>query len=754
VRATAPRATTAPRSADRAALLVDHLEAEQDVAEQLAGGGVREPGLGGDLADLADVVDEGAGDEEVAVDHVAVVGGEHVTEPGDGDGVLEQAANVGVVVALGGGRLAEPLAGLGLGPEQRAEQLAERLLADGPDELHERGVERGGVARSARHEEAEVGGLDADAVELVHVERALALEDLDAAVHADVDAGLGDGAEPFGVLPYAGLDGAVQVAELEAEVGLVVAGPGGHGAGDAVAADDATATRVRRWESFLHLAPDIEVHVTGPGAPTRLQAKSPEDQEVQLHLVSLPGSTQAQVVKGSEEPYLGWTTSGWNTVVPTPVLVREFRGRMFDVLTLIASGGERSVQAVALSRRGMGSTTELVGPRERTSVWFPDDMDKAPVVKFINNLLTDAVVKGFDDAPGRVHLHRRLEHRAAWQSMCQRDRGIERACVEVSDCGSNDSDNHEPHELPRVEVVVRRDETEQRLETQDRAPGFRIGGKPGERKGDEERQGNGAGDENHALIIVARHDLEVAEQTLQVLVHGGLAYRLVRHPRLPAGGLAYRRWRECHGRDVADAEERTTMTDHDDQTAREIDLAGAEKAVADLLDALGYDTRDEVLAETPRRVAEAFSELLTPSSFRLTTFPNLEGYDELILAKDIPFHSLCMHHLLPFVGVAHIAYIPKDRLLGLSKLARIVDLFARDLQVQERMTAQIANWLQSELEPKGVGVVLEAEHMCMSLRGVQKPGHRTVTSTRYGVIRNDPRTREEFLSLVDHAKRR
>jgi len=116
--------------------------------------------------------------------------------------------------------------------------------------------------------------------------------------------------------------------------------------------------------------------------------------------------------------------------------------------------------------------------------------------------------------------------------------------------------------------------------------------------------------------------------------------------------------------------------------------------------------------------------------------------------RDIPFQSLCMHHVLPFHGVAHIAYLPGERILGLSKLARVVDLFARDLQLQERLTTQIAGWLQEELAPKGVGVVLEAEHLCMSLRGVQKPGARTVTSALHGLVRDDPRTREEFLSLT------
>jgi GTP cyclohydrolase I len=132
----------------------------------------------------------------------------------------------------------------------------------------------------------------------------------------------------------------------------------------------------------------------------------------------------------------------------------------------------------------------------------------------------------------------------------------------------------------------------------------------------------------------------------------------------------------------------------------------------------------------------------------MTTFPNEEGYDELVVVRDIPFHSLCMHHLLPFHGTATVAYIPGDRIIGLSKLARVVDLFARDLQVQERLTTQVADWLESRLRPKGVGVVLEAEHMCMSLRGVQKPGARTTTSALHGLIREDARTRAEFLALT------
>jgi GTP cyclohydrolase I len=152
-------------------------------------------------------------------------------------------------------------------------------------------------------------------------------------------------------------------------------------------------------------------------------------------------------------------------------------------------------------------------------------------------------------------------------------------------------------------------------------------------------------------------------------------------------------------------------------------------------------------------MAAAYLELLTPEPFNLTTFPNDEGYDELVLVRDIPFQSLCMHHVLPFHGVAHIAYLPADRILGLSKLARVVDLFACDLQLQERLTVQIAGWLHQQLEPKGVGVVLEAEHLCMSLRGVQKPGAKTITSALHGLVRDDPRTREEFLSLTGRRTR-
>jgi GTP cyclohydrolase I len=179
-----------------------------------------------------------------------------------------------------------------------------------------------------------------------------------------------------------------------------------------------------------------------------------------------------------------------------------------------------------------------------------------------------------------------------------------------------------------------------------------------------------------------------------------------------------------------------------------IDRAALERAAADLLRALRPDGDTEALEETPRRVADAYAELLTPQPFRATTFPNDDGYDELIVARSIPFHSLCMHHLLPFHGVAHIGYLPGGRIIGLSKLGRVVEYFSRDLQIQERLTTQVAGWLQRELEPKGVGVVLEAEHLCMSLRGVQKLGAKTVTSALRGAVRDDARTRQEFLALT------
>jgi GTP cyclohydrolase I len=170
----------------------------------------------------------------------------------------------------------------------------------------------------------------------------------------------------------------------------------------------------------------------------------------------------------------------------------------------------------------------------------------------------------------------------------------------------------------------------------------------------------------------------------------------------------------------------------------------AEAAVADLLVALGRDVTSEHLADTPRRVAASLLELLTPRDFAMTTFPNDEGYEELVLVRDIPFHSLCEHHLLPFRGVAHIGYLPGERLVGLSKLARVVELFSRDLQVQERLTKQIAGYLDEQLAPRGVGVVVEAEHLCMTMRGAQAAGARTTTSAFLGELAEDEAMRGRF----------
>jgi GTP cyclohydrolase I len=178
------------------------------------------------------------------------------------------------------------------------------------------------------------------------------------------------------------------------------------------------------------------------------------------------------------------------------------------------------------------------------------------------------------------------------------------------------------------------------------------------------------------------------------------------------------------------------------------DLPAAERAAADFLTALGLDVTSDAMTDTTGRMARAYAELLTPRDFALTTFDNDERYDELVLARSIPIRSVCEHHLLPFVGVAHVGYLPGDRILGLSKLARVVELFARRAQVQERLTKQVADYLHLHLCPRGVGVVIEAEHMCMTLRGVQAGGSRTVTSTLLGALREDARSRAEFLAAA------
>jgi GTP cyclohydrolase IA len=179
-----------------------------------------------------------------------------------------------------------------------------------------------------------------------------------------------------------------------------------------------------------------------------------------------------------------------------------------------------------------------------------------------------------------------------------------------------------------------------------------------------------------------------------------------------------------------------------------VDLEAAERAAADFLAAFGIDLSREELRETPARMARAYAELFDRQPFRLTTFPNDEGYDELVLARAIPFRTVCEHHLLPFSGTAHVGYLPGDRILGLSKLARVVAYFAARPQTQERLTRQVADCLEENLRPRGAGVVLEAEHTCMTLRGARALGSTTVTSALTGTLRADARSRAEFLALT------
>ncbi|HEV2451800.1 MAG TPA: GTP cyclohydrolase I, partial [Streptosporangiaceae bacterium] len=167
---------------------------------------------------------------------------------------------------------------------------------------------------------------------------------------------------------------------------------------------------------------------------------------------------------------------------------------------------------------------------------------------------------------------------------------------------------------------------------------------------------------------------------------------------------------------------------------RPADLRAAERAAADFLTALGIDLDCEERRATPLRMARAYAELLAAQPFRLTTFPNDEGYDELVLARAIPFRTLCEHHMLLFSGIAHVGYLPGERILGLSKLARLVEHFAAQPQTQERLTMQVASCLEANLRPRGVGVVLEAEHTCMTQRGIRALGATTVTSALLGTL--------------------
>jgi GTP cyclohydrolase I len=179
----------------------------------------------------------------------------------------------------------------------------------------------------------------------------------------------------------------------------------------------------------------------------------------------------------------------------------------------------------------------------------------------------------------------------------------------------------------------------------------------------------------------------------------------------------------------------------------------AEAAVRTLIKWAGDDPTREGLLETPARVAKAYKELFggyetDPREYLERTFEEVAGYDELVVLRDIRVVSFCEHHMLPFLGKAHVGYLPSDRVVGISKLARVVNGFARRLQIQEKLTAEIAKAIQDILKPKGVGVVIVSEHSCMTMRGVNTPGSRLTTSSLLGVLRDDSRTRQEFLELV------
>jgi GTP cyclohydrolase IA len=190
--------------------------------------------------------------------------------------------------------------------------------------------------------------------------------------------------------------------------------------------------------------------------------------------------------------------------------------------------------------------------------------------------------------------------------------------------------------------------------------------------------------------------------------------------------------------------------------SKAVDQRRIEKAVAEILLAIGEDPEREGLRDTPARVAKMYAELLSgmredPEVHLKSVFA--ENYDEIVLLRDIPFYSVCEHHMLPFIGSAHVAYLPTGRVLGVSKLARIVDCFAKRLQCQERLTGQIADLIMTRLEPLGVAVVLEASHSCMTIRGIKKPGSTMVTSALRGIFRKDPRSRLEILSLLHQDRR-
>jgi len=182
-----------------------------------------------------------------------------------------------------------------------------------------------------------------------------------------------------------------------------------------------------------------------------------------------------------------------------------------------------------------------------------------------------------------------------------------------------------------------------------------------------------------------------------------------------------------------------------------VDAARIEKAVGEILLAVGEDAEREGLRDTPKRVAGMYAELLAgmrqdPKEHIKSVFH--EEYDEIVLLRDVPFYSVCEHHIMPFIGKAHVAYLPDGKVLGVSKLARIVDCFARRLQVQERLTSQVADFLMDNLKPKGVAVIFEASHSCMTIRGIKKPESVMVTSALRGIFIRDPKSRSEVLSLM------
>jgi len=190
--------------------------------------------------------------------------------------------------------------------------------------------------------------------------------------------------------------------------------------------------------------------------------------------------------------------------------------------------------------------------------------------------------------------------------------------------------------------------------------------------------------------------------------------------------------------------------------SKTIDTERIRKAVKEILLAVGEDVGREGIKGTPERVARMYTELLggmreDPEEHVRSIFT--ENYDEIVLLRDIPFYSICEHHLMPFIGSAHVAYLPIGSVLGVSKLARIVDCFARRLQTQERLTYQIADFIMGRLKPRGVAVVLEASHSCMTIRGIKKPGSVMVTSALRGIFRRDPKSRNEVLSLMHSGKK-